>query len=146
MRTILKLSLLILIGLTTGCSTPVPKRDQIPLLKDRLFRLQVAVESRNRAAIDSLLAPQILDRGQSSDSLLGFVYGPDGNYPFRQFGDANIVYTSDKARIDCRIMDTSGTGGLSITFFMAHQNDLWLITSFERGSEQIEGDSLKATE
>ena len=130
---------IIAIILTTGlalaavsCKEKTVSRDHYPHIKAQVFVLQEAVLERNRAAIDSVLSVRILDNDQNSDSLLAFVYGPHGDYPFRAFADARIVYTDDKARVDCAITDTAGVSDRSITFTYELQDDtLWLLKRFE---------------
>ncbi|MEW6412132.1 MAG: hypothetical protein AB1483_06610 [Candidatus Zixiibacteriota bacterium] len=124
----------------SGCSKKSPKRDQIPLLKGKIFALQEAVKERNRAAIDSLLSVKIIDNGQSSDSLLSFVYGPDGGFGFERFGNCEILYTANKARMECYVMDSTSQEDRPVTFFMALEDDMWLFTSFQQGGG--EKDSL----
>ena len=119
--------------LAAGCSQETPSRDHIPLLKERVYLLQQAVKEKNRATIDSLLSPKILSYRQDSDSLLRFVYGPDGRFPFERFGNCEIVYTSDKARIDCFVMDSTGHTDRPIVFTFVHKHDLWLLKRFEAG-------------
>jgi len=121
-----------------ACATKSPKRDQIPLLKNRLYQLQTAVKEQNTAAIDSLLSVSIIARKQSSDSLLSFVYGPDGDFAFERFGNYNILYTTDKARIECFVMDSTSHADRPVVFFLVHEHDLWLFTSFEIGAGEPE--------
>ncbi len=126
-----------------GCEKKSPKRDQIPLLKEKVFGLQEAVKAENRAAIDSMLSVKIIDNGQSSDSLLSFVYGPDRSFAFERFGNCEIIYTNDKARIECWVMDSTSQQDRPVTFFMALQKDMWLFTSFQQGNPaDTTGDSL----
>ncbi len=125
--------LLALAATIGGCGSRSPKRDNIPVLKNQLFRLQQAVKAKNRAAIDSLLAPQILEKKQSSDSLLRFVYGPTDDFAFTQFGGADIAYTRDRARIDAYIMDSTHADNRPIVLYMAEQSDMWLFTGFGPG-------------
>ena len=122
-----------------GCAERSPKRDQIPLLRNNVLKLQNAVKDHNRAAIDSLLSVKIISKSQGSDSLLNYVYGPQGQFPFERFGNCGIIYTSDKARIECFIMDSTGQTDRPLTFYLAREHDLWLFTSFEPGV--IEPDS-----
>jgi len=118
------------------CSKQSPKRDQIPLLKNRLYQLQVAVKEQNRPAIDSLLSVSIISKEQGSDSLLGYVYGPDGDFAFDRFGNYNILYTTDKARIECYVMDSTSRTDRPVVFFLALEHDMWLFTSFEVGTPE----------
>jgi len=122
--------------LLAACAKQSPKRDQIPLLKSRLYELQIAVKERNAAAIDSLLSVSIISKKQSSDSLLSYVYGPEGDFAFRQFGNYNILYTSDRARIECYVMDSTSSADRPVVFFLADEHDMWLFTSFEVGTPE----------
>jgi len=119
--------------LAAGCSEETPSRDHIPLLKERVYLLQQAVKEKNHAAIDSLLSPKILSYKQDSDSLLRFVYGLDDRFAFERFGNCEIVYTSDKARIDCFVMDSTDRKDHPIVFTFVHKHDLWLLKRFEGG-------------
>lgn len=119
--------------LAAGCSEKTPSRDHIPLLKERVYLLQEAVNERDRAAIDSLMSPKISSHKQGPDSLLRFVYGPDGLFAFERFGDCRFVYTRDKARIDCFVMDSTGGTDRPIEFTFVLKHDLWLLKRFEVG-------------
>lgn len=112
----------------------MPDRNEIPVLKSRLYDLQEAVKSRDRAVIDSLLSVQILDLGLSSDSLLSFVYNFEGAYfPFERFGDYSIIYLDDKARIDCYVMDSTGATDRPVSLTLVKEHDLWLLKRFQAG-------------
>ena len=122
--------------LLSGCDEELPSRDHIPLLKHQVYRLQEAVKTQNRAAIDSLLSPEVFDYGQNSDSLLSFVYGPQGTFAFEHFADCDIAYTSDKARVDCYIMDSTSESDRPVVFTFVYRHDLWLVKRFEVGRPQ----------
>ena len=117
----------------SACEKKSPKRDQIPNIKKQVLSLQIAVKEKNRAAIDSLLSVKILSKKQGSDSLLSFVYGQSDDFAFDRFGNCDIAYTHDKARVECFIMDSTVTKDRPIVFFMNVEHDLWLFTSFEEG-------------
>lgn len=109
-----------------------PSRDHYPVLKDNVFYLQQAVAAKDRATLDSLMRADKLDRSLSVDSLLSFVFGPRGDYPFEVFGDCEIIYTDQKARIDCWIMDSTRTQNRPITFTYVNADDtLWWVKRFE---------------
>lgn len=130
----------IVLVLLSGCAEKTPTRDHIPLLKRKIYDLQQAVKSKNQAAIDSLLSVKIISRGQSSDSLLTFVYGADGDFGFERFANYDITYTNDRARVDCFVMDSTALTDRPITLFLVYEHDRWLFTSFETG--RPESDSL----
>ena len=115
------------IFLYAGCGQKKVNRDYIPIIKENLYKLQVAVKDKNLAQIDSLLS---VERNQSSDSLIRFVYGMDDNFNFVQFGNAEITYTNEVARIDCYVMDSSSTSDRPMVFFLEYDHNLWLFTSF----------------
>ncbi len=121
------------LALLPGCGSRTPKRDYIPALKSQLFKLQEAVKAQNRAAIDSLLSPKILENKQSSDSLLRYVYGAADDFGFTQFGGADIAYTNDKARIDAYVMDSTHAHSRPIAFYMERLGKSWLFTGFGPG-------------
>jgi hypothetical protein len=129
----------VLIGLTLmtlflsgGCTEKAPKRDFIPVLKEQLFKLQQAVKNKDRVAIDSLLSVKILDNKQNSDSLLKLVYNYKGSYfPFERFGNYTIMYTNDRARIDCYVMDSTASDERPIVLTYVYEHDMWLLKRFE---------------
>ena len=123
----------LLLSLGIGCTNKTPDRDHIPVLRKKLFDLQQAVASKNRAAVDSLLSIEILEVGEDTDSLLRYVYGTDGSFSFRQFGKAEYFYTRDKARIDCFIMDSLATEDRPMTFTLILDGGRWLFKRFEPG-------------
>ncbi|RME21022.1 MAG: hypothetical protein D6800_12550 [Candidatus Zixiibacteriota bacterium] len=89
-----------------------------------------------------MLSVKALSLHLSSDSLLRFVYGPDGDFPFVQFGDASYLYTNDKARIDAFVMDSTRGRDRPITFTFVHEHDLWLLKRFEPTPGSRIGDSI----
>ncbi len=130
----MKIIFIILLALVVNsCSDPTPKRNHIPVIKENLYNLQTAVVNKNYAAIDSLLSPKILDKNQSSDSLVRFVYGEDDIFAFEQFGKADIVYTTDQARIDCYVMDSTRQTNRPLILFYTFEHEMWLLSSFETG-------------
>ena len=132
MKNILKIIIVTTVFIL-GCGERSPKRDHIPVIKNSLLKLQTSVKESNRAAIDSLLSVSILDKDQSSDSLLSFVYGFDGSFMFEQFGMAEFFYTNKQGRIDCYIMDSTHSKDRPFVLFIAYEHDKWLFTSFEEG-------------
>ena len=133
--------------LFSACEKKSPKREQIPNLQKQVFSLQTAVTDRNHAAIDSLLSVRILSKKQGSDSLLSFVYGPADDFAFDRFGIRDITYTHDRARVECFILDSTLAKDRPITFFLAIEHDMWLLTSFEPGTiEPVEPIELDSTQ
>lgn len=132
-----------------GCGPEkTPSRNQFPLIKETVFTLQEAVKERRLAAIDSLLSPKILDKGQSSDSLVRYCFGPDADFDFRQFGRCEIRYTDDYAEADCFVMDSTVATDRPIRLSFVHERfdsvDVWLLYEFAPFEPPI--DSLPAEE
>ncbi len=123
--------LIVSVSIVIGCGEKIIDRNYIPILKENLFKLQVAVREQQLAQIDSLMSVKVLDKKQGSDSLIRFIYGENDDFDFVQFGNAEIVYTNEKARIDCYVMDSTKSNDRPIVFFLELQHDLWLFTSFE---------------
>ncbi len=118
-----------------------PSRDHIPLLRQSLQRLGETVVSQNRSAIDSMLSVQILDKGQSSDSLLRFVYGPGRDYAFVGFMLGEITYLDYVARIDCFVADSSRHPERPVVLTLVFEHDRWLLKHFEEAADSNAGDS-----
>ena len=125
-----------------GCADQsTPSRDHIPLIKEKLSYLQNGVLARKRAAIDSVLSVKILDIGQSSDSLLKFVYGADNSFAFEVFGEPVIIYTEKVAMIECYLMDSTRTQNRPMTLLFSYDNKIWLLSRFEkRGAGESRAD------
>ena len=128
------LACFLLVGLLAACSEEkLPSREQIPVLRNRLFALQQGLSARNRGSIDSLLSVDILDYHQDSDSLLRFVYGPDGRSAFSQLGDYTIFFNNELAVIDCFVMDSTKQHDRPLRLIYKLDNDLWLLKEFRPG-------------
>ena len=126
--------LLLFSGLLIGCGgEELPSREQIPVLRGKLFALQKGLSERDRSAIDSLLSVDILDIHQDSDSLLRFVYGSDGNYSFKQLGDYTIFFSNELAVIDCFVMDSTARRDRPLRLIYGLDHDLWLLKEFRPG-------------
>ena len=108
-----------------------PSRDHIPLIKERLSRLQEGVKNKSAAAIDSVLSVNILKNQQSSDSLLKFVYGAEGLFSFESFGQPVIIYTDEVAKVEAYIMDSTHQTERPVIFTFIFDDDQWLLNKFE---------------
>jgi len=134
--------LLLIFGLLSvliSCSQKTPSRNHIPDIKERVFLLQEAIKDRNQAAIDSLLSTDILDNGQSSDSLISYCFGPDGDFGFERLGNCVIAYTNDNAEARCFVMDSTGAEDRPLRLMWKHQHDMWLLSRFEMGDSTTSG-------
>ncbi len=129
---------LLALVLGSACTEDTPSRENIPVLKERIYVLQEAIRERNRPMLDSLLSSRILTYDQSSDSLLSFCWGPDNSFAFERLGDCEIFYTDDKAFADCFVMDSTGTKERPIHLRFINQGDVWLLERF-LDSTQVSG-------
>ena len=130
--------MLAVFALAVGCGKErAPSRDYIPELQALLNELQIGVKDKNRAALDSLLSVKILAIKQGSDSLLKYVYGPEGRFEFQRFGDAAIYYTDDLARIDAYVMDSVSSLDRPITLTFVHEHGRWLLKRFEPRTDSV---------
>ena len=120
----------LLISVMVGCGEKKPpSRDHFPEIKNAFYLVQEAVRQRDRYALDSLMSTASLSLDLDSDSLLSFVYGEDGG--FERFGDYRIVYTDEKARIDCFINDSTGLSDRPFILTFVLENEQWLLKRFE---------------
>ncbi len=137
-----KLMVAAILWTLAGCGgDDLPSRDEIPVLRQRVFALEQAIVSGNPVVLDSILSVEILDEKQSSDSLLNFVFGPDRDFPFHRLGGCEIFYTKDLAVVDCFLMDSTETTNRPIKLYFKKFDTLWLLTRFGTG-ETESGDSL----
>lgn len=125
----LVLSLAVLLLLTLACAKKNPPRDEIPVIKDLLAKLDRAVKEQNAAAIDSLIIGEALNQGYSSTKILDDVY--DGGRGFYTFGRREFFYTRDRGVVNCFIMADSADIGRPIEITLIKTGDRWLIKKFD---------------
>ena len=121
-----------------GCDKTSPSRDQVPIIRDQIGKMAVALQARNKAALDSVASEEISEDGLSVDSLLTFVWGESGEKRFDHFGPSEIIYNKKKARFDCPLVDSSGNQYLNVTWTLVREKDQWLLKRFETGVRPID--------
>jgi len=132
---------IVTVMMIAGCGEEeLPSRDEIPVLRQSVAALEQAIASGNPVVLDSLLSVEMLDLGQSSDSLLGFVFGPERDFPFYRLGDCEIFYTKDLAVVDCFVMDSTETADRPIKLHFKKFNEHWLLRKFEVGESKPASD------
>ncbi len=119
--------------LLAGCGEKNPSREYIPVIRECFYNLQEAVKARNTSALDSLMSVKMLSDRMDTDSLLRFIYGSEGEYNFDHFGEYEIFYTRDKARVDCYLMDSTAARDRPAAFTFIRDGDRWLLKRFEAG-------------
>ena len=121
-----------------GCKQKNPPRDQIPVLRERLAKVQETIKLRDVAQVDSLLSDQLRGDAHRIDSLYRFVYGADGSFPFYRFTNYEIVYNHDKARIDCELADSVGEKTLPVTLTFIYERSQWRLKRWEPRADSIQ--------
>ena len=123
--------ILLLVGSFVSCSRKKnPPRDEIPIIKDVLAKLENAIENRNSVMIDSLLAPDAARLGYSSRQILSSVY-PDSSDSPCSFGKRSFMYIKNKARIDCTLLQNGIDHGRPIEITMIKKRDQWWVERFD---------------
>lgn len=115
---------------SSGCVKKNPPRDEIPIIKDFLARLEISVKAKNAAAIDSLIIADALEQGYSSTRILDEVYRePDTS--FYTFGQREFFYTKDRAVVTCKIMAVENCIGRPLEMTLIKVGDRWLLKKFD---------------
>jgi hypothetical protein len=118
------------IAISIGCRAKNPSRDEIPVIKDLLAKLESNVRDRNVAAIDSLIVADAYPEGYTADKLLADVY-PPGIGSFLTFGNREFYYSRDNGVVNCRIKEDSADTGRVIEFDLVKRGGRWLVEKFE---------------
>lgn len=113
-------------AMLTGCKEKTPNRDFFPVIKQRVFLLQEAIRNRTATGLDSLLAPDYAERG-GADSVVQFAYGEDPKFQFARFGETEIFYTDERARVDGVIVGEDGQVLRDMILIYEHRGDRWLL-------------------
>ena len=117
-----------------GCAAEeLPSRDQIPIIRQRVYALEEGIRRHSRASIDSLMSVDILDLKEGSDSLLNFVYGADGRFGFKGLGDYTIFFSKEIGVVDCFIMDSTAGHDRPLRLMYKLDDKVWLLTEFRAG-------------
>lgn len=131
MKALLKSGLLLaVIFALLSCAEKNPPRDEIPLIKDLLGKIDRAVRDRNAAQIDSLMIADALKLGYNSETVLKDVY-PEDTSTFYTFGRREFFYTEDKGVVNCFIMADSADSGRPVEMTLVKANDHWYLKRFD---------------
>jgi hypothetical protein len=114
----------------SGCFDKTPDRNYFPLIKRQIVELQTAVKNRDRVPLEKLLVSDYASRG-GADSVVQFAFGTDPSFQFAAFSKAEILYTNDRARVDCVIVDSTGRELRPATLTFEHVNNAWLLKRIE---------------
>lgn len=138
MRPISTAALALLSFSLVNCDKRSPSKDEAPLIRAQIGKISAALQSQNRAALDSLTSEDISEDGLSVDSLITFVWGVSGEKRFDHFGSSEIIYNKKLARFDCPLVDSSGNSYVNVTWTLVRENDKWLLKRFETGVRPID--------
>lgn len=116
--------------LVGGCVEKTPNRDFYPAIKAQIVELQSAVQKREKGPLDKLLTPDYAARG-GADSVVQFSFGSDPSSVFQSYSKAEIIYTNDRARVDCVVMDSTGREIRPASLTFEHVNNTWLLKKIE---------------
>lgn len=130
-------------ALLAACDKRSPSKEEAPAIRAQIGKIAVALQTRNKVALDSLASEEISDDGLSVDSLLAFVWGASGEKRFDHFGPSEIIYNKKKARFDCPLVDSSGNRYLDVTWTLVKEKDQWLLKRFETGLRPIDSAQQK---
>ncbi len=121
-----------LVIVCAGCKEKTPNRDYFPQIKEQIVKLQDAVKKRDRAPVEALLTPDYVSRG-GADSVVQFSFGDRPGFAFAAYSKAIILYTNDRARVDCVVVDSAGQALRPATLTFEHVKDAWLLKRIEPG-------------
>ena len=113
-----------------SCKEKTPNRDYYPAIKARIVELQTAVKNRDESPLEKLLTSDYIALG-GADSVVQFSFGTDPNSGFLSYSKAEIMYTNERARVDCVVMDSTGRELRPATFKFEHVDNAWLLKKIE---------------
>jgi hypothetical protein len=118
------------VTLIAGCKERSPDRELFPQIKVQVVKLQDAVKQRDRGPLEALLTKEYAAAG-GADSVVQFSFGAGPDFHFAQYGKAVILYTDQKARVDCVVMDSLGHELRPATLTFEHAKETWLLKRIE---------------
>lgn len=113
-----------------GCKEKTPNRDYFLQIKEQIVKLQNAVRKRDRGPVEALLTSDYVARG-GADSVVQFSFGDRPGFEFAAYGRAVILYTNERARVDCFVSDSAGHELRPATLTFEHVKDSWLLKRIE---------------
>ncbi len=148
MKRLIPISILIaaLIAALVGCEFKKNiSREEIPIIKQSIGKMETAIRADDDAGLDSLLSGEAAESGTTARSILDFVYHAGENdtlTEFVGFGDKQIFFRGDAARVDASISGPDGPVA-DVTITLKKEDDIWRIKQIgPRIDEPLEeGDS-----
>ncbi|MFZ1684504.1 MAG: hypothetical protein WAU88_10300 [Candidatus Zixiibacteriota bacterium] len=128
--------------LAGSCVEKTPNRDYYPAIKAQIVELQNAVKKRDRGPLEKLLTTDYAAQG-GADSVVQFSFGTDPSFVFQAYSRAEIIYTNDRARVDCVVIDTAGQVLRPASLTFEHVNNAWLLKRIEPQLPPPVTDSVK---
>ncbi len=122
---------IILALLLGACAKKNPPRDEIPVIKNLLARLETAIKEENAAAIDSLIMAQSYELGYSSTSILEKIDSHLNGREFFGFGHREFFYTKSEGVVKCAVKADSADSGQPVEIILEKVGETWLIKKFD---------------
>lgn len=130
-RYILTFVFIFVVGsLIVSCTHKDPPRDEIPLIKKLLGRIDQAVREKNAALLDSLIIADAYKLGYNSTKILDDVY-PTDTSQFLKFGGREFFYTKDEGVVNCYIVPDTADTGRPVEMTLVKANDQWYLKRFD---------------
>jgi hypothetical protein len=122
---------ILLLSVLSCSSKKNPPRDEIPVIKDLLADLEMAIKDKNPEVIDSLMADNAAELGYNSEQILSAVYSDTGENQSYSFGKRDFFYVKDKARVNCFIIADSTDPGRELEITLIKKDNRWKIKRFD---------------
>lgn len=121
-----------LLALLVGaCAKKNPPRDEIPVIKNLLARLETAIKEENAAAVDSLIMAQSYELGYNSTSILEKIDSSLNGRVFFGFGHREFFYTKSEGVVKCSIKADSADTGQPVEILLEKVGETWLIKKID---------------
>ena len=115
----------------TGCGKKNPSRDEIPVIKTQLAKLEQALKEGNAAAVDSLIMAQSYDLGYSSTSIFDSINTYLKGRSLYGFSKREFFYTKSDGVVKCALKADSADAGRPVEIIMEKVGETWLIKRFD---------------
>jgi len=125
-------AMIIVLALLLGaCAKKNPPRDEIPVIKNLLARLETAIKEGNAAAIDSLIMAQSYEHGYNSTSILEKIDTYLNGREFFGFGHREFFYTKTEGVVKCAVKADSADAGQAVEIILEKVGESWLVKKFD---------------
>ena len=132
---IMSLTIVSAVLILSACGGREPvSRDELPLIKQSVVALENGIKAHSAHEIDSLLSSEAADMKLTPQSILDFIYS-NGAMTFTGFGNKQIVFRADAARVDCIVLAADSLKR-PITLTLKKENGIWRLKNIEADTER----------